>query len=407
MQNADSNINGSTPIPSAAAIKPKIKPATVVKRILLSVGTFLLLTIIAVFAMLSTIASGPSETLRDALVLSAMQASATKWVPGLFLDDALVDQIVKNSQASNMQSIDINSVTQHYVYETTAEGEVVVVPGGSTEQGEASSGEDWSKAIDGMLYFSMKGSTYKAYILLVRDPSRVYVGTSSDYKSNQTGIRIFDIVKREGAVAAINGGEFFDDGGGGTGNNPIGLTFALGKCVWNDGARRTFMGFDRNHQLVVSENMTKARAEALGIRDAVSFKTGNVLVSREGDTVNLHYSDSNTGLAQRTAIGQRADGTVILCVTDGRTSSSVGANHNDIVNLMASLGAVNAGMLDGGSSTLMYYEDYYTKYNMDTEYFDTYQLQGLVNKYKAFTKPRRIPTYFLVAPLTEQEGANQ
>ena len=42
------------------------------------------------------------KQLRDLLVLSAMQASATKWVPGLFLDDAVVEEIVnKKSDHSN------------------------------------------------------------------------------------------------------------------------------------------------------------------------------------------------------------------------------------------------------------------------------------------------------------------
>ena len=58
---------------------------------------------------------------------------------------------------------------------------------------------------------------------------------------------------------------------------------------------------------------------------------------------------------------------------------------------------VSAAMLDGGSSTMLYYEDYYTKYGIDTATLDQYQLRGLVNKYKAFTNPRRIPTYFMVS----------
>ena len=85
-------------------------------------------------------------------------------------------------------------------------------------------------------------------------------------------------------------------------------------------------------------------------------------------------------------------------VTDGRTASSLGATRNDIIDLMLSYGAVTAGMLDGGSSAMMYYEDYFTKYNIDTSNLDEYQLKGLTNKYKAFTKPRRMPTYFLVMP---------
>ena len=92
---------------------------------------------------------------------------------------------------------------------------------------------------------------------------------------------------------------------------------------------------------------------------------------------------------------------MILVVTDGRNPSSLGATHDDIINLMVSLGAVTAGMLDGGSSTMMYYENYFDKYGLDTKYLDTYQLQGLVNKYKAFTKPRRIPPYFLVSPMEQ------
>lgn len=63
---------------------------------------------------------------------------------------------------------------------------------------------------------------------------------------------------------------------------------------------------------------------------------------------------------------------------------------------MVANGAVNAAMLDGGSSAMMYYRNYYDVYSVDKSQLDQYQLQGLVNRYKAFTKPRRIPTYFIV-----------
>ena len=64
---------------------------------------------------------------------------------------------------------------------------------------------------------------------------------------------------------------------------------------------------------------------------------------------------------------------------------------------MVNYGAICAGMLDGGSSSLMYYEDYYTKYGIDENTLDQYQKKGLVNRYKAFTTPRRMPTYICVA----------
>ena len=106
---------------------------------------------------------------------------------------------------------------------------------------------------------------------------------------------------------------------------------------------------------------------------AVSFQTGNVLITNDGTNVTYYYADSNTGVAQRTAIGQCADGTVIFLVTDGRTASSMGATRNEIIDTLI-------------------------KYTIDRSQLDEYQNMGLVNKYKAFTNPRRIPTYFIVKP---------
>ncbi len=382
--------------------RPQKKRYSVVGRVLLVIFTVIFVLVFALFALCKTIATGPSETVRDLLVLSAMQASATKWVPGLFLDDAVVEQIVSKSEDVNVDVIPMDSIVKPGPVDTDQSGGEELPPetdeGGETVEPTPPVADEWADAIDGMIYETYSGSTFKAYILLVKDPSRVCVGTSSDYKSGKTGMRIFNIVEKYGAIAAINAGEFADTNGQGTGDNPIGLTYSLGSCVWNDGAKRTFIGFDKNNKLVVANSMKKDEAEALGIRDGVSFQTGNVLISNDGVSVSLHYAEGNTGTAQRTAIGQRLDGTVILIVTDGRTASSLGATRNDIIDLMLSYGAVTAGMLDGGSSAMMYYEDYYTKYGVDTSDLDEYQLQGLTNRYKAFTKPRRMPTYFLVMP---------
>ena len=92
------------------------------------------------------------------------------------------------------------------------------------------------------------------------------------------------------------------------------------------------------------EQLKKTVAQQLGIRDAVMFQNGNVLISSYGDDVSLYYAGGNTGTAQRTAIGQRADGTVIFIVTDGRSASSLGATHNDIIDMMVKYGAVNAAI---------------------------------------------------------------
>ena len=379
---SDSTPGASTELGANAPKTPKKAKRTSVKKI---VGRFFLLLLVLLmlvvytaFSAVATVAHGPSTTIRDLLVLSAMQASATKWVPGLFLPDETVTQIVDDSKKINTDTISLNDY---------------VIPGQSTTE-EA---DEWANAIDGMRFETISGPTYKAYVLLVKDPSRVFVGTSSDYKSGKQGMTIFNVTAKYNAIAAINGGEFSDPGGVGTGDNPIGITYSQGSCVWNDGrTNRTFIGIDKDNRLFVSEGMSKARADELGIRDGVCFQTGNVLITHDGDNVILYYADSNTGTAQRTAIGQRADGTIILLVTDGRSASSLGATHNDVIDIMVDYGAITAGMLDGGSSAMMFYKDYYTKYDIAVEQLDQYQKQGLVNKYKAFTTPRKMPTYFVV-----------
>ncbi|MBQ2286004.1 MAG: phosphodiester glycosidase family protein [Clostridia bacterium] len=353
--------------------KKKLSVKTVVGRTLLSLGTAIVMLVVTVFSAGFMVCYGPSKSLRNMLVIMAKEASATKWAPTLFLPKSKVDEIIADSEKLNTDVIDVGN----YVSDETA--------------------DEWKDAKNGMILNFLSEPKYKGYLLLIKDPKRVSVGISSEnFASATEGMRIFDIASKYNAAAAINAGEFLDTGGQGKGSAPMGLTYSGGKNVWNDGLKRTFIGFDKNDRLICRESMSKKEADELGIRDAVSFQNGNVLIEQTGNDVKLYKADSDTGTAQRTAIGQRADGTVIMLVTDGRSVDSIGATRNDVIELMVANGAVNAAMLDGGSSAMMYYRDYYDVYSVDKSQLDQYQLQGLVNRYKAFTKPRRIPTYFIV-----------
>ena len=87
---------------------------------------------------------------------------------------------------------------------------------------------------------------------------------------------------------------------------------------------------------------------------------------------------SNSGYNPRTAIGQLSDGTVIFVCIDGRQMGSLGGTYSDLINIMVEYGAVNACNLDGGSSTLMWYEDQY------------------INNCASVVGIRPVPTTFLV-----------
>ena len=358
----------------------------VVRRTLITLLVILLLLVGSVYALGLTLANGPSPSLRDMLVLSAKQASATKWLPGLFLDEETINEIMANSEKVTVTEIDINDFKPK--------------PPQGSDVSDGEEYDEWADYPEGVRLEFLQGSTYRAYLTVVKDPSRLFVGVCDNVGTAPQGMTIFQIAKKYDAHVVINAGEFPDNGSS-PGNVPLGITYSQGTCVWDDNAYRTFIGIDKNNRLVVKEGMTKEEAEALNIRDGVCFQNGNVLITNENGKVQLHYSEGNVGAAQRTAIGQRADGTILLVVTDGRSAASIGASRNDIIDLLVSQGAVVAGMLDGGTSSLMYFDNYISRYHIDESTLDQYQLQGIVNKYKAFIPPRTMPTYFVVA---KQEG---
>lgn len=354
----------------------------VVRRTLITLLVILLFLLGSVYALGLTLANGPSPSLRDMLVLSAKQASATKWLPGLFLDDDTINEIMANSEKVTVTEIDINDFKPK--------------PPEGTDIGGGEEYDEWADYPEGVRLEFLQGSTYRAYLTVVKDPSRVFVGVCDNMGTAPQGMTIFKIAQKYDAHVVINAGGFPDNGSS-PGNIPLGITYSQNQCVWDDGIRLTFIGIDENDRLIVKEGMTREEADGLKIRDGVCFQNGNVLITNENGKVQLHYSEGNVGAAQRTAIGQRADGTMLLVVTDGRSAASIGASRNDIIDLLVSQGAVVAGMLDGGTSSLMYFDNYISRYHIDESALDQYQLQGIVNKYKAFIPPRTMPTYFVVA----------
>ena len=70
----------------------------------------------------------------------------------------------------------------------------------------------------------------------------------------------------------------------------------------------------------------------------------------------LEGSDCARGIAPRTAIGQRADGSIVMMVIDGRDLvSGLGCTITELQSLMLTKGeCVTAINLDGGKSSTMY-----------------------------------------------------
>lgn len=250
---------------------------------------------------------------------------------------------------------------------------------------------------DGIRIDTYEGETFTAQIMLVRDPSRLYLATSSETLSKDTpGLKIDAAMEKEGAVAAINAGTCWDDGTGSleVGSVPLGLNLSKGKVVWNDFSAMTpdtgFVGFNRDNILIVANSVTEEEAVELGIRDGCA--SGTVLIVN-GNAVDIDHS----GYSPRTAIGQRADGTVILVCTNGRTDEYIGATLPDVTGILQEYGAVNACALLGGSCANMLYRDTQGLYG-ETGTVHMFNPESAEHNIFTGLALRRLPTFWMVKP---------
>ena len=352
-------------------------------RALLLLFTVILLLVIGLYMICNLIFNGPSPAARDVLTMSMLESSGMKWFPAIFIGE----EAVKDIQ---------NSVSVTLPNDVSSSNQVIIQDGSSNI-----TNEEWKDHPDGIRIEYVHGDTYNAYVMLIRDPSAVYMATSSDpFSLDIPGTRIHQQILTEGAIAAINAGAFFDNGTSSSmvGSVPEGLVIADGKVMWETGKapKEGFVGFNQDNILVVAKTMTADKAMELGIRDGCCF--GPVLIM-DGN-VNTEAYNENSGYNPRTAIGQRADGTVIFLCIDGRQAGSLGGTYADLIDIMIEYGAVNACNLDGGSSTVMLYKDTYGRFS------DELKLWGndiaMINNYSLLQKePRRMPTFFMVRPGSE------
>ncbi len=361
--------------------------AKIIRRFFLILFALIIMVVSGLALVMNVIFHGPSPAARAVLTMSLLEPSATKWIPGLFLEDAQIQEILA----------EVNAELPDDVTDTSS----VVI-----EKGDASGAQDreWAKYPDGIRFEEVKGDTYNAHVMIVRDPSRVYLGTSNGgkFSRNVPGKRINEAMEAEGAVAAVNAGAFFDDGTASpsVGSTPEGLVYSNGACVWKTGAPpntpkgivKGFAGFNQDNILVVhKENISEAQAQELNIRDGCCF--GPVLIMN--GEVNMEAYNKKSGWNPRTAIGQRADGAVIFVCIDGRQASSPGGEYGDVIDIMQEFGAVNACNMDGGSSSVMMYRD------VNGQYGDAGEVR-MMNSYSLLqSEPRRMPDYWMVRPQKE------
>lgn len=342
----------------------------VLMRILLVVITFLVVTVGGAYYTLYCICHGPSESARDLFVSTILETGALKFLASWYFSEEEILAITnRNGMGQTMEEVNTDLI-------------VIGGPEDSTVEEQEDPEFDFDE--NGIALVELAGRSYMAKLLVVKDPSQVKLATIypwSDMNHSKEGITLEELVKKAGAVAGINGGEYFSQGN--WGGLPKGIAVCEGELQYNDPkAGDVMVGFNEDNILVIKDigGMTKKQTEEmvqeLKIRDAVSFKDEEngdsnhftkLIINGNAREINGNGSGANP----RTAIGQRADGTVLMLVTDGRGAAGhLGATALDLLNIMQEYGAVNAANLDGGSSSAMYYNDAYEMTSV-TLYYST------------------------------------
>ena len=341
---------------SSSASTPKKRHP--IGRFFAFLGVTLLCLVLTLLGLIWVLERGPSPTVTGMFTRSVRETSAIRWISNIFLSDEELDNY-KSVSTENTVTEAVNTSLIHI-----AEGTASLPPSESVQLIDIAEG------------------TCKGKLLIVSDPKQVILGTSDEFV-RQPGLLLTDMVAKYDGIAGINAGGFNDENGSGNGGIPQGLVITNGEIIWGDATTPYHMvGLDSDGILHVGAMSGNAAVEQ-GVQWAVSFITHDGLASSLIINGEVQQQNLGGGVNPRTALGQRADGALLLLVLDGRSINTLGATMEDVVNIMLEYGAVNAGNLDGGSSSVMVYDG------------------EIINHCASVTGPRRIPTGFIVL----KEGA--
>lgn len=351
--------------------KKKNSVASVIGHIAAVIFATVLMIFLGAYFSIWIFCHGPSTAARDLFVGTFLETGALSFLPSWYFSKEEILEITgNNSMKHNDNEVDTN---------------LIDIPGDDDDPDKPADSEFQDNFDEnGIEIINITGRSYTGKLMIVKDPSKVKLATIypwSDDNKSKYGITLGELVSSAGAIAGINGGEYFSDGN--WGGKPKGLVVCDGIIQYNvPQPGDVCVGFNTDNILVIKDigNMSAEQVEQMvaeeHIRDAVSFKDID-----DGDTNHFtkliingeatQISGNGSGANPRTVIGQRKDGAVLMFVTDGRGHEGhIGATAADLIGVMQEYGAVNAANLDGGSSSSMYYNGQYEMTSV-TLYYST------------------------------------
>ena len=277
---------------------------------------------------------------RNIWIETAMTTDQHKWLATCFFPKYLIDEIMDAQvDIKDIGKTDINKEEKPDIL-----GQKDLVVGELDSHGNEVLINDIEQ---GIVVLKVKTSNYVGRLVLIDDPSRVYI-SATDYK-NSRGEFICNYLEKEDAVIGMNASGFYDPGGTSVGGVVTAQCMSQGEYWGYYSSNYITVGFDKDDRLVVGEF---SDWEEHNMRDAFQYHPALII---NGEKVI--EGSSGWGLQPRSVIGQAENGVVMFFVVDGRqVGYSLGATMGDCADVLEEYGAVNAGACDGGSSSVLAYE---------------------------------------------------
>lgn len=299
-------------------------------------------------AFYSLVVLGVSTKLQTIWICSAMTTLNHKYLATWFFSDEKIEQVLKENMVDDTgYESDIFVIEDKNDEETDEKDEEKVDP--YIEEG-------YTKLEEGLYMKEVSGSSWRGNIMLIADSKRVKLAdTKNQFRCGQ---KVASMIKDNDAVAGINGGGFVDgpnyDSNGGI---PAGMLIENGILINPKSANTedtyNMVGFNKDGVMVL-KRCTPAWALENDIVSAVTFSP-YIIVNGEG---TIKKGTGGWGIAPRTAIGQRKTGEVLFLVIDGRQIGwSIGVDLLPVQDTLLAENCYNAAMMDGGSSTVLIYND--------------------------------------------------
>lgn len=280
-------------------------------------------TLVAEAAIVLFLLYGPISYFRELIITSAMTTLSHQYYATTFYSEETIQKVLASNKVTDLSSTtEPDSITKQ-----EKENEITVK--------------------------KISGNGYNGFVMEITDPSWVRLGIPQNFGTK--GQKIPTLIKDYGAVAGINAGGFGDANGWGNGGRAIGLVVVDGVTIQEPERGSTHVnvvGFNDKDVLVLGKYAID-EIDDLNLRDACEF-TPFLIINGEPAEIS---GNGGWGVAPRTAIGQRKDGTVIFVVIDGRSIASAGATIKQLQQVLIDEECYNAANLDGGSSTVLYYEE--------------------------------------------------